>query len=241
MFKQIDEKICPTGVTPYAGNRAPAIDKRNMKDIAILFFLLLNYSCNHEVKIVNEPTVEQDVEAAITYDSLVKNVIKGDFDGDGNRDELSETLISRVDNKSIDVLPKLEYDSLLSVIAAKNPTLSLRSSSKNIPELILSEEPSFGLFWIKNEGDLDHDGSDELSVVIDWADLSQCNTCQVYSFKENKWYLFAQFDVREWQLERNSDFKGFILKNGKGFQVATFDSEINEICKPLNDVVLTYD
>lgn len=216
-----------------------------MKDIIIIIFLLLIYSCNQQKKNKTEPTlskVENEIESQIKFDSLFKNVIIGDFDGDGRKDELNEILISGIDNKSIDSLPHLEYDSLLSVIYKKNPILSLQSNSKNIPELILSKEPSFGLFWLKNEGDLNNDGSDEISIVINWADMSQCNSCKVYSLKKGKWNLYAQFDVREWQIERNPDFNGFIQKNKKKgiYQVATFDSEMNEILKPLNEVLVTH-
>jgi hypothetical protein len=164
----------------------------------------------------------------------------GDFNGDGKEDQLKETLISVVKNQSIDALPQLEYDSLVSFINEKKPVLNLKSENKNIPELILTKNASFGLLWINNEGDLDNDGADEVSVVIDWADWSQVNSCIVCSLKKDKWIEYAKFDVREWQISQNPDFKGFIMKNKKGiYEVSTFDSEMNEVLKPLNEMLVT--
>jgi hypothetical protein len=206
---------------------------------AIIVLLISFISCVRDGKSIRQTKAEQEFESGISYDFIVKNIITGDFDGDGNEDELKESLVSSINNKSIDALPQVEFDSLVGIVHKMNPILSLQSKSKNIPELILTKTPSFGLMWIKNEGDLNKDGTDEISIVIDWADWSQVNTCIVYSLKNNKWIEYAKFDVREWQITRNPDFNGFITKNKKGiYEVSTFDSEVIEIVKPLNELLL---
>ncbi|MDD2982025.1 MAG: hypothetical protein PHQ74_01430 [Crocinitomicaceae bacterium] len=211
-----------------------------MKYPAFILLLLTLTSCEQAKPVEIETPVEEEYESGVVYDALVKNVISGDFNGDGKADEIIETLISTVNNKSIDALPQLEYDSLVAIIYKRQPVLSLRSKDKDIPELIVTKNTSFGLFYAKNEGDLDNDGADEISVVIDWADWSQVNSCVVYSLKKNKWIVYAKFDVREWQVSQNSNFNGFILKNKKGiYEVSTFDSEINEVVKPLKEVLVT--
>lgn len=211
-----------------------------MKYPAFILLLLTLTSCEQAKPVEIETPVEEEYESGVVYDALVKNVISGDFNGDGKADEIIETLISTVTNKSIDALPQLEYDSLVAIIYKRQPVLSLRSKDKDIPELIVTKNTSFGLFYAKNEGDLDNDGADEISVVIDWADWSQVNSCVVYSLKKNKWIVYAKFDVREWQVSQNSNFNGFILKNKKGiYEVSTFDSEINEVVKPLKEVLVT--
>ncbi len=209
-----------------------------MKFITIILLIISFTSCVESKKTENEPKIQQEFKEGITYDAIVKHVIIGNFDGDGNKDELKESLISSIDNKSIDALPKLEYDSLVTIIFNKKPILSIKSKSENIPELMLSKDGSFGLLYAKNEGDLNKDGSDEISIVVDLADWSACNHCSVYSLKNGKWIEYAKFDIREWQI--NKDFKGFISKNRNGaFNVLTFDSEVNEILKPLNEVLVT--
>jgi hypothetical protein len=213
-----------------------------MKYITLILFIISFTSCDETTKTEKEPKVEQEYEEGIIYDAIVKNVIIGDFDGDGKEDELKETLISSINNKSIDALPQLEYDSLVTVIFNKKPILSLKSNSQSIPELKLTKKGSFGLFYTKNEGDLNQDGRDEISVIIDWADWSACNKCIIYTLKNGKWITYAKFDVREWQISRNPDFKGFINKNKNGiYEVSTFDSEVIEILKPLNELLVKHD
>ena len=201
-----------------------------MKLLPLIFIVLI--SC--ERKVNTEVNINIVEENQIICDSLFKSVLVGDFNGDNLQDTLNEFLISSINHKSIDVIPKIEYDSLVNYIHKLEPSLSFQSSNKKIPNLNLTKTASFGVFYAKNEGDLNGDGCDEISVVVDWADWSQCNSCQIYSLKKNEWIQIGQFDVREWQLERDSDFNGFIVKNEKGENFAlTFDSEVNEIKLPL--------
>lgn len=219
----------------------PTIENQNVKYIALILFYLSVTSCEQSKSTSSEAPVEQEYEMGVVYDALVKNIIVGDFDGDGKEDKITETLISTENNKSIDALPRLEYDSLVTMIYKKRPILTIRSENKNIPDLALTKKASFGLLYMKNEGDLDNDGGDEISIVIDWADWSQVNSCIVYSLKQNNWVEYAKFDVREWQISQNPNFKGFISKNNKKdiYEVSTFDSEINEVLKPLKEVLVT--
>lgn len=212
-----------------------------MRYIASIVLFLSFISCNEITKTEKKPKAEQEqeYEPGVTYDSIVKNVIIGDFDGDGKEDKLKELFVSSINNSSIDALPQLGYDSLVTLIHGKEPILSLTSKTKNIPELILTKSASFGIMWLKNEGDLNKDGTDEISVVIDWADWSQVNSCIVYSLKNKLWIKYAKFKIREWQISQNSNFNGFISKKEKGiYNALTFDSEGNEILKPLNEVLV---
>lgn len=213
-----------------------------MKYITLIIFYLTFTSCEQSKPSGSEASEEQEYEMGIVYDAITKNIILGDFNGDGEEDEIKETLISGINNKSIDALPQLEYDSLVAFIHDKKPILSLIAKDKLIPELLLTKNASFGILYAKNEGDLDNDGGDEISIVIDWADWSQLNSCIVYSLKKDKWVEYAKFDVREWQISENPNFKGFISKNNrKGiYEVSTFDSEVNEVLIPLNEVLVTH-
>lgn len=204
-----------------------------MRYLVLILSLLFLYSCEEKLTKSNISKVEQNTEAKAT-----EILIKGDFNGDGIEDKLKEILTSSINSKILDDLPKMEYDSLVTLIYKKKPILSLQSDNKKIPELILTKNASFGLLWIKNEGDLDNDGNDEISVVIDWPDWSAMNSCIVYSLKNNKWIEFAKFEIREWQILDNPGFKGFITKNENGeFKISTFDSEAIEIIISLKEVI----
>ena len=62
--------------------------------------------------------------------------------------------------------------------------ITARSSSKKISPLITTRDYDSGILY--NEGDLNNDGTDEVSFVI-WAEGSWV-VCYVYSLKKNKWY-----------------------------------------------------
>ncbi|MEO6630400.1 MAG: hypothetical protein ABIN13_01720, partial [Mucilaginibacter sp.] len=57
-----------------------------------------------------------------------------------------------------------------------------------------------GLAYLKNEGDLDGDGGDEVSYVINWADWSNVNTWHIDTYKHGKWKDLYSFSIRDWQL-----------------------------------------
>jgi len=52
------------------------------------------------------------------------------------------------------------------------PTLILKSNTSLIPNLILNKELfALGVAWLNNEGDLNGDGGDDISVIIGWGDF----------------------------------------------------------------------
>lgn len=211
-----------------------------MKYITLLLVVILISSCDLSNDTEVKPKDVNQYKAGVIYDAIVKNNILGDFDGNGIKEELKETLYSSITKTSIDALPRIGYDSIVDFVYDLKPILSLKSTNKKIPNLELTKKTSFGLFFIKNEGDLNGDGTDEISVVIDWADWSQCNSCFIYSLQKNRWVKLGQFEVREWQLERNNNFNGFIVKNKAGeFEALTFDAEMIEINQPLNELLIT--
>jgi hypothetical protein len=203
-----------------------------------MLFILFFYSCENDNKEEFNLNLDGEIDSNSISNYIFKHTISGDFNGDGVNDTLTETLISSIDQKSIDELPVIEYDSLVGLIHKKEPILSLRSANKNIPELFISKgNAAFGLLWLKNEGDLNNDGIDEISIVIDWADWSQVNHSIIYTLKNGEWVELMKFEIREWQIQDsidNNPFQGFITKNENGeFMINTFDSEVNEVKVPL--------
>jgi hypothetical protein len=95
----------------------------------------------------------------------------------------------------------MDYDSLVKLTVEKSPYSFLESSDKTICRLdITSNKQQLGLAYLKNEGDLNGDGNDELSYVVCWADWSNFNSCTIVTWKNGKWNELYGFHIRDWQL-----------------------------------------
>lgn len=210
-----------------------------MRNLITIIFLLSVLSCEQSTKSKNHSKNNLKSKTKEGYKKIIKKEITGDFNGDGKEDKMEEFLFSSINNEQIEVLPQFEYDSIVDYILKLKPILSLNSLSKNIPNLELTKESAFGVLHMKNEGDLNNDGTDELSVVIDWADWSQINMCMIFTLHENKWIKIGQFDIREGQLLFDKNFNGFIVKNKNGnYEALTFDSDAIDINKPLGKILI---
>ena len=169
---------------------------------------------------------------------LEKEVITGDFDGDGSIESLQETFTSLIDSSSI---PKYYFETQEAFekkqkeIYDLKPNLTLSGSNPKIKELLLVKNKQIlGTSWLKNEGDLNNDGNDEISVVIDWADWSSVNQCMIYTYKNETWNELLSFPIHEWKIIEDN-FNGFISNLGNGkIVVRTFDEEINSIEKEID-------
>lgn len=172
------------------------------------------------------------------FQILEKEVIIGDFDGDGIEDSLQETFISLIDSANI---PKYYFETQEAFekkqreIYGLKPNLTLSSSNPKIKELLLSQHKQIlGTSWLQNEGDLNNDGNDEISVVIDWADWSSVNFCLIYTYKNEKWIELLKFEIRDWEFFEDN-FNGFIINLGHGkILVKTFDEEVMSIEKEVD-------
>lgn len=129
-------------------------------------------------------------------------VITGDFDGDGTKEKIAEHFYSIRDKKETEKFDdSLEYDQLVAVTIRKHPMSFLLSENLTIDTLLISTNPQLlGLRYAKNEGDLNGDGRDELSYVVEWADWSNMNTCHIVSFLDGHWEELYNFPIRDWQL-----------------------------------------
>jgi len=130
-------------------------------------------------------------------------VIKGDFDGDGKTETLVEHFFDRLTNKETNKFyDSLDYDRLVGIIVKyKDPFSFILSDNKNIDTLIIySGGQLLGLSFLKNEGDLDGDGADEISYVVNWADWSNLNTSHLMTYKHNRWKELYSFEIWDWQL-----------------------------------------
>jgi hypothetical protein len=130
-------------------------------------------------------------------------VISGDFNGDHKKEQLIEHYFSGMDhkesNKFYDNLS--DFEQLVVLSTEKKPFSFLSSDNKEIDTLkIHSGDQLLGLLYLKNEGDLNGDGGDEISYVINWADWSNVNTCHIMTYHQHQWKELYSFGIWDGQL-----------------------------------------
>lgn len=144
-------------------------------------------------------TIPENIKPIFGY----RFVISGDFDGDGKKEKLIEHYFSALDNKETNKFydSLADYSQLVDLTIKKKPYSFVISDNKSIDTLhISSSEQLLGLSYLKNEGDLNGDGTDEVSYVVNWADWSNLNTWHLVTFKNKKWQELYSFSMRDWQL-----------------------------------------
>jgi hypothetical protein len=129
--------------------------------------------------------------------------IWGDFDGDGKRESLTEHYYSRRDGReAYKFYDNVENDyDIWDSVMDKMPYSFATSSNPAIDTLRISKVSQlFGIAYLKNEGDLNEDGSDEVSYVTDYADMSSLNTWHIMTYDKEEWKELYSFPIWDWQL-----------------------------------------
>ncbi|MDP4221132.1 MAG: hypothetical protein Q8916_09195 [Bacteroidota bacterium] len=135
--------------------------------------------------------------------------IKGKFGGSSHFVSLTEHYVSTRDHQETNKYYEgLEgdldaYGLLVTLTERKMPLCYLESTDSVLPRFELPSSNTgqlLGLSLLRNEGDLDGDGSDEISFVMNWADWSSVNSCYIASFINGSWHIVYSFDIRDWQL-----------------------------------------
>jgi len=98
--------------------------------------------------------------------------ITGDFNGDGKIDSLK--LHDWINDESIYSVSDVIFS----------------FSDKKIPKLKICSNFDY---TIKNEGDLDGDGADEIGFLYGWGS-SSCRIYRVYTLKNNRWKIMAEIE-----------------------------------------------
>jgi hypothetical protein len=139
--------------------------------------------------------------------------VEGDFDGDGKKETLTEHFVSGIDGKETNKFydSTINYDQLIVLVGRKEPKSFAISSNKKIDTLhIAGGWQCLGLSMLRNEGDLNGDGRDEISYVINHADWSSINTCYISTFTKEGWKVLHRFEIRDWQLPELPDSQKII-------------------------------
>jgi hypothetical protein len=180
------------------------------KYLIAIFCACLLMSCNHRE---NKTPIKLSVKPKTTIYSSQSNkkltpvfgyrfTITGDFNGDGKKEKLTEHYFSNITQQETNKFcEKLDYDSLVSLTKLKKPHSFVLCNDKKINTLEISQNPQLlGLSYLKNEGDLNGDGTDEVSYVVNWADWSNVNTWHIVTYKNDKWRDIYSFSIRDWQV-----------------------------------------
>ncbi|MDJ1483002.1 hypothetical protein QNI16_21045 [Cytophagaceae bacterium YF14B1] len=104
----------------------------------------------------------------------------------------------------------------------KNPGSFFTCSDSQIDTLVIASGGQvLGVAFARNEGDLNQDGTDELSYVVNWADWSNINTYVIMTYQNRKWEELYTFGIWDWQLPDLPE-----VKNNYGL-FALMDKQIN--------------
>jgi hypothetical protein len=134
-------------------------------------------------------------------------VIKGDFDGDGIKETLTEHFYSKkLNRETYKFYDSLHGYDLIGLNSYKKPRSFMTCSTKKMDTLTISDSDwQMGLSFMKNEGDLNGDGGDEISYVVNLADFSNCNRCYIKTWKNGEWKELFSFPVWDWQFPQIPD------------------------------------
>lgn len=135
--------------------------------------------------------------------------ITGDFNGDGKWEMLQEVFC----------------------IKQPNPLLMLVSDDRSTDTFFIAAHyRPLGFLLLRNEGDLDGNGTDEISYVIDADDYSNNNTCFISTLKKGRWVTWYHFDIQEsWLRVSPAPFTRLIQKVRPGaIGISRYDPDTGE-------------
>lgn len=166
-----------------------------------LFIYLLGHPASKSPK---KEKTQHDAELIAT-EYIYRTTLKGDFDGDGTTEILYESMLSHVTGKQIDLVVYENfpggfhdpYAGLVVAVCDLKPSLKLKSPD-GFQDLKLNHTYQiFGILDIKNLGNINEIPGDEFALIVDWADWSNVNTCQIYSLINNEWNQIFDFEIRD--------------------------------------------
>ncbi len=159
----------------------------------ILFGLLFYFTSSLNIgEVMQETYVLQQIEEQAEY--WEQKSISGHFFSADERDTISEKLISKNSGLRIpNFYDSISYEEVVDYHTKKDPLLILSDFNR---DSITCSGQIFGLYWLKNLGDLNGDGLDEIGLIFDYADWSNINSCAIYSHQEG-WKMIGSFGILE--------------------------------------------
>lgn len=187
----------------------------------LLFILAASYSyCHKEILFPDSEKLEtppfskdtrsiiDSIQQAYTAENepytFSPKQITGYFNSDNVLDTLTEFLVnSSYINIKYPEDTLLSYEDQITFTHSQSPISYLLSTNLK-DTLHIGHYNIFGLFHLKNEGDINNDGYDEISYTIDYTDFSSLNTYHIVTYQHDKWIKLFSFPVWEWQIDEKS-------------------------------------
>ena len=149
------------------------------------------------VKSEQQQHKDQEIDTASARAVMLHTVI-GDFNGDGKPDTLKEGFYSRALKKPIREIPFAESQDELAYWSCQlNSLLYAKASELDTLRPAKGSCEQLGLDYLINVGDLNKNRTDELALVINWADFSSVNSCKIFSYCSGKWKQVFAFTIHE--------------------------------------------
>ena len=173
---------------------------------ALFWASLLLHAChntvNHKHAIIDSVKIKEVTDSTVIDTPIMgyRFTLIGDFNGDGKKDTFIEHFYSEVEHQETNKFFSGKED-IYDLDKIKN--------RKEVRSFFLCSNPSIdtlyaggviGPLFIKNEGDLDGDGGDEIGYVPSLPQMSSMNEYYVLSLKHNEWVVLYSFEIREWEL-----------------------------------------
>lgn len=190
-----------------------------MKKLLLIMMLSLGLlSCNRQTEMTaDNSTVPKIAGSKIKFHKLENLSVIGNFDGDGKQDTIIQHNFSRKTKTEIENSPdpfQNDWDTVVKWFNEQDADLFLTLNKNNQDTLNLGLAQ--GLYCLLNIGDNNADGKDEIALVIDYLDISEVNSCKIYSLCGKKWTLLKQFGIHESSFEFTTP-KAPIFNNIKDF------------------------
>lgn len=215
-----------------------------MKPFSYFLLLFFVIACSPHPQQARNETTPNAVKAVVKNNMIILDtpvwgyrfVIDGDFDGDGHSDTLYEHYFSRYyfseTNKYTSANDDI-YDMAVAADTVKHVIAYMGCNGYKIASLM--DCGDFGPLFIRNEGDLDGDGADEVGMVKCYAQMSSVNSYRVLSYRAGRWVEKVRFEIREWELPPLPHVgRVYGLFGGMGFYKVRDDSINNAIEKELH-------
>ena len=214
--------------------------KRFVTSSFIILILLTCFSCvnKHQEKStdnqsltdfssINNTTITNATDALNSIPDSVLLFIKGDWNGDGIEEKLTECYFSKKLNRVI-ISPYFSdtIDDFIDKIGEAiklDPRVYLVSENNRLDTLIISDgqnKQTWGIDYLRNMGDMDDDGGEELGYVEHIAQMSSLTMYHIASYKNNKWEILFAFPTWSWAIsdtlvKKVGDFKYEITYRGR--------------------------
>lgn len=202
--------------------------KFSLKTIKLFFIssVVLVFGCkapDFKAPEILDAYQEVNMDTISAFTPYKKYFVTGNFTGENKKDTISLHYFSGLQNKEIFERPDRDWDVVQSWFSQQKGNMNLNINNPAYDTLDIGF--GWGLYYLNNIGDINGDGKDEVAYTVNYLDYSQINSCQIYTFCNNKWTELKRFTILESAFDNfnNNSFDStqikdyFELKDGKWY------------------------